>query len=103
MAQTSLESQLEQTNIVLLAPATEPLYRSSPRYSLNLLIGGFLGAVLGFGLALMRELSDRRLRDEVELVELLGVPVLGTILPVRAKRRLSRPPALLPRPEPSAP
>jgi chain length determinant protein EpsF len=103
LAQTSLESQLDQTNIVLLAPATEPLYRSSPRYSLNLLIGGFLGAVLGMGLALMRELSDRRLRDEVELVELLGVPVLGTISAVRATRRLSRPPALLPRPEPSAP
>ncbi len=103
LAQTSLESQLEQTNVVLLAPAIEPLYRSSPRYSLLLLIGGFLGAVLSLGLALIRELSDRRLRDEVELVELLGVPVLGTISSVRGKRRLTRPPALLPRPEPSAP
>ena len=78
-AQSSLESQTQQTNIVLLTPALEPLVRSSPKTLVNLAIGGFLGLILGLFAALVLELRDRRVRSDQDLRDLLGVPLLGSI------------------------
>jgi len=39
----------------------------------------FLGAILGIGAALLLEMRDRRLRDEDDLVRILGVPILGRL------------------------
>jgi chain length determinant protein EpsF len=79
LAQSSLESQAQQTNIELLAPAAVPTKASSPKLMLNLLFGLFVGAVCGIGAALLREMTDRRVREGDELLQLLGVPVLGRI------------------------
>jgi chain length determinant protein EpsF len=79
LAQSSLESQASQTNIERLAPATVPAEASSPKLMLNLLFGLFVGAVCGIGAALLREMTDRRVREGDELLQLLGVPVLGRI------------------------
>jgi chain length determinant protein EpsF len=79
LAQSSLESQASQTNIELLAPAAVPTEASSPELMLNLLFGLFVGAICGIGAALLREMTDRRVREGDELLQLLGVPVLGRI------------------------
>jgi chain length determinant protein EpsF len=79
LAQSSLESQASQTNIELLAPAAVPTEASSPELTLNLLFGLFVGAICGIGAALLREMTDRRVREGDELLQLLGVPVLGRI------------------------
>jgi chain length determinant protein EpsF len=102
LAQSSLESQTQQTNVALLTPAVEPLYRSSPRLGLSLLVSLFLGTVLGIGTVLALEASDRRLRDGSELTELLGVPLLGKIPTISPESRADRPsPRALARVEPS--
>jgi chain length determinant protein EpsF len=89
-AQSSLESQTQQTNAVLLTPATEPLVASKPRVFFNLLAGLFLGGVLGVGVALLLELSNRKVRTEDELIQLLRVPLLGKVAlsPMRERRAL---------------
>jgi succinoglycan biosynthesis transport protein ExoP len=103
LAQSSLESQTQQTNIALLTPAVEPLFRSSPKYSLNLLVGLFLGGLLGIGAALVLEATDRRTREGIELVQLLGVPLLGTVPGMKPSARRDRVlPSVLGRAEPSA-
>jgi len=79
LAQSSLESQAQQTNVEMLAPATIPTDASSPKLALNVIFGLFVGAICGIGAALLREMTDRRVRESDELVELLGVPVLGRI------------------------
>jgi uncharacterized protein involved in exopolysaccharide biosynthesis len=79
LAQSSLESQAQQTNLELLAPAAVPTDAASPKLILNLLFGLFVGAVCGIGAALLREMTDRRVREADELLPLLGVPVLGRI------------------------
>jgi chain length determinant protein EpsF len=79
LAQSSLESQTQQTNIYLLTTAVEPMRRSSPRYSLNLLVGIFLGGILGLSAALFRELADRRVREDKDLAQILGVPLFAKI------------------------
>jgi chain length determinant protein EpsF len=79
LAQSSLESQAQQTNIELLAPAAVPTEAASPKLLLNLLFGLFVGLVCGVGAALLREMTDRRVREGDELLQLLGVPLLGRI------------------------
>jgi chain length determinant protein EpsF len=78
-AQSSLESQTSQTNVVQLTTATAPLSPSSPKLVLNVLIGFFLGGVFGFAVALFLEALHPRVRLEEDLVHLLGVPILGKI------------------------
>ncbi|MDP4300665.1 chain length determinant protein EpsF [Leptothrix discophora] len=78
-SQTSLESQNTQTNISVLTPATEPATHSSPKLLLNTLLSIFLGTLLAVGYALVRELLDRRVRGPQDLVESLGLPVLGSL------------------------
>ncbi len=79
LAQSSLESQTQQTNIALLTRAVEPLGHSSPRLLRNLVLSMCLGTVLGIGMVLLLELLDRRVRTDDELLHLLGVPLLGRI------------------------
>lgn len=104
LAQSSLESLTQQTNVALLTPAVEPLFRSSPRYSINILVAAFLGGLLGVAAALIREVTDRRFRDDVELSQLLGIPVLGRMphmKPLPRNAKALRGPSF-PRAEPSA-
>ena len=75
--QTSLEGQTTQSNINLLTQATPPLEPSSPRIVLNTLLSIFLGTLLAVGTALLLELKDRRVRNVDDVVEALGLPVLG--------------------------
>jgi len=77
--QTSLESQNQQTNVNVLSPATAPLRPSSPKLLLNTLVSIFLGGLLAVGTAMVRELQDRRVRGPQDLVESLGLPMLGVM------------------------
>jgi chain length determinant protein EpsF len=96
LAQSSLESQTQQTNVYLLTTAVEPMRKSSPKYFLNLLVGIFLGGISGLSAALFRELTDRRVREDQDLSQVTGVPLFAKIpsikpdgrSPSRAARRL---------------
>jgi polysaccharide biosynthesis transport protein len=46
---------------------------------LNILVSIFLGTLLGVGLALMLELLNRRVRSADDLIDALGLPVLGSV------------------------
>ena len=78
-SQTNIESQTTQTNIAVLNPATPPADPSKPRVFLNILVSIFLGTLLGVGLALILELTNRRVRSTEDLAEALDIPVLGSI------------------------
>jgi len=86
-AQSNLESQTDQTNVVLLTKAIPPMIRSSPRLTIDMLIGGFLGLILGIGAAVVLELRDRRLREDYEMVELTGAPLLGRVPHIKPTAR----------------
>jgi chain length determinant protein EpsF len=78
-AQSSLESQMQQTSMVLLTTATEPFQPSSPKVLLWLLAGMFIGSMLGIATALALELKDPRVRGDSDVAELSGVPILVTL------------------------
>lgn len=80
-SQTSLESQLQQTNVLPLTQAVEPPLRASPVIRLNLAIGFLLAVMLGTGVPLILELNDPLIRGEEDLRRVLAVPFLGAIRP----------------------
>ncbi|WP_343650470.1 chain length determinant protein EpsF [Herbaspirillum sp.] len=87
-AQTNLEGQSNQSDISLLSAAVPPAQPSSPRIFLNLILAIFVGGILGVMAAVALELTNRRVRSEHDLVDELGLPVLGSISrPVTAQRR----------------
>lgn len=90
LVQTSLESKSSQTNISILSPAYEPTDPSFPKLPLNALIGVVMGLLLGVGLALLLELANRRVRSPDDLVEALGVPVIGFLDAAYIQKRLPR-------------
>jgi chain length determinant protein EpsF len=79
LAQSSLESQTQQTNVVQLTYAAPPISHSSPIMVLNLALGAFVGLIFGIGTALLLEMKEPRVREVNDLVRILGLPVLGKI------------------------
>jgi len=95
--QTNLESQLNQSNISVLSPANEPTNHSSPKIILNILVSVFVGTLLGVSFAIIRELTDRRVRTLDDLTSELDIAVLGTIpKPLRAGLSGRHSPMVLP-------
>jgi chain length determinant protein tyrosine kinase EpsG len=84
LAQTSLESQSTQSNVVLLNAAVEPARPASPNIPRNVALGVFTGALLGVAAAMLAELRKRRIRSTDDLAQSSGLPVIGYV------RRLSR-------------
>jgi chain length determinant protein EpsF len=90
-SQTNIESQTNQTNISVLNPAVAPADPSKPKVLLNVLVSIFLGTLLGVGLALVLELTNRRVRSAEDLAEALEVPVLGVVSSANGLLKLARP------------
>lgn len=77
--QSSIESQSTQTNVTALTTASPPVKPSSPVLLVNMILGVVGGLLLGVVAAFIRELSDRRVRCQDDVVELIGLPVLGVL------------------------
>ncbi|MDT9001322.1 chain length determinant protein EpsF [Paucibacter sp. APW11] len=85
--QSSLESQATQANVSVLTQAVPPVEATSPRMLLNSIVAVFGGTLLAVGVCLVLELLDRRVRSVEDVVQALGVPVIG-VVPHPAARRL---------------
>ncbi|TCJ17930.1 chain length determinant protein EpsF [Parasulfuritortus cantonensis] len=78
-SQSQLEAQTTQTDIAVLNPAIAPIKPDSPKLLLNVVLAVFLGGMLAVGVAFLMEMLDRRVRAPEDIVDLLGVPVLGVL------------------------
>lgn len=78
-SQSSLESQLQQTNVVPLTLAVEPPYRSSPIIRVDLAVGFMLAVLLAVGIPLILELNNPLIRAQEDLRRVLDVPFLGAV------------------------
>jgi tyrosine-protein kinase len=72
-------ASLQTGNAELVQAATLPQSPSSPRTKRNVLVGAFLGLLLGFVIAFLLERVDRRLRDPAAIEEAFDIPVLGAV------------------------
>jgi tyrosine-protein kinase Etk/Wzc len=76
---------VEDPSIRVVDLAILPAEPVKPRKLLNIALGLVLGLMLGVGLAFVREYMDETVHTREDLVEITGVPVMGTIPRIRAK------------------
>lgn len=95
--QTSLESRDTLSNVSILNLAQEPLNPSSPKSMLNMLAAVVLGSLLGIGAAVLLEFANRKVRSIDDVVQSLGLPVLGVLPPPDRRGARAQPHSLLAR------
>ena len=71
----------------IVQPASYPAVPYTPNHMQNAVLGLFFGLILGFGVALLRERLDDRLRGRRDLETYLGRPVLAMIPQVTSWRK----------------
>jgi len=98
-----IDSRAKQTNVMLLAPAIEPLRPVHPKVGLIAGLSVLVGALLAAGVVYVLETLDRRVRSRNDLESRLAVPSLGRLskwqptggrllpAPMRAARALPQP------------
>jgi capsular exopolysaccharide synthesis family protein len=59
--------------------ATIPIKPSGNNSALTLAVGFAIGFILGIAFAIMRDMLNNRVRDESDLKELTGVPIIGRV------------------------
>lgn len=77
--EASLSQGDEVATISIISPATVPTAPVAPNARLNFLIGGVMGLLLGFAVALLVEHLDTSISDIEEVEEFLKLPVIGLV------------------------
>jgi polysaccharide biosynthesis transport protein len=78
-SQSRLQSLTNQTNVMRLAPAIEPLEASGPSGKQALLVAAAAGMLLAVAGALLAELVNRRVRTVEDLTTITQLPLLATV------------------------
>lgn len=86
LTQTNLESQAPQSNVSILSPALQPAEPSRPKPLLNMVVGAFVGLLLGLLAALSIETFKRPIRTTEDLLQAVAVPVLAVLPPSKTRR-----------------
>jgi uncharacterized protein involved in exopolysaccharide biosynthesis len=89
--ENQVESRADRAGATLLTPAAAPRTPHSPNLILNLALAIVVGVMLGLGLVLAREMTDRRVHSPIELAEATGAPVLGELIAWSPPGRLALP------------
>jgi len=79
LSTNSLASQVNHTNVTLLAEARPPSRQAKPKIGLNTMIGALLGLLLGVASAVLWELFEPRLRSPEQAAQVLGLLILGSM------------------------
>lgn len=79
LSQTKLQSQVDQSNLILLTEALTPTAPAGPRVGLITLVSTCLGLLTGMVLALLSERIHPRFRTVREIADVLMVPVLASL------------------------
>jgi chain length determinant protein EpsF len=78
-AQARLQAMSNQTNVMKLASAVEPMDPTGPTAVQAVAIGAVAGFILAIAGALMMELGNRRVRSVQDLALATHLPILGTV------------------------
>ena len=85
-AQARLQSMQNQTNIMKLAPAVEPMQATGPTAMQALVIAMVIGSFLGIAGAVMAELANRRVRTAADLAYVTHLPILASVPAANASK-----------------
>ena len=90
LAESAMESNSNVTNVAVLKAAPEPLKASKPKLLINIILGFFLGGLLGVGAALILELQDRRVRSAFDIEQALTLPVLADLTGLNSRQGIKK-------------
>jgi chain length determinant protein EpsF len=91
LTQASIESQANLTNTYQLTTATPPTAPAFPNMLLNVALAVFLGGLLALGTPMLLEVMDRKVRAPMDVVDALGLPMIGIMPRPNARRLIGRP------------
>lgn len=74
-------------NVAVIDKAMFPRKPYSPNIMLNTLIGGIIGLILSCLVVIILELSDTRIKSEIDLAESSTIPVIGVIPTIKSSKR----------------
>ncbi len=86
--ESNLSSQLPFTNVRSLDRAVESSAPVRPRVSVNMILGAFLGMLLGIALAFLVETMDRTVKTQEEIDLIPGLPYLGMVPRIPGSQKL---------------
>lgn len=89
----SADGAANTSNMSLLSRAATPISPTWPRAQLVVLVAMSIGLAMGFALAFLREMLDRRVRCADDLKSYFNVPVLGEVKQSRLPRGMAPVPA----------
>lgn len=87
--ETDMADDYQVSNIRVLDAASVPAQPYKPNKSMIVLIAGLLGAMIGVGLAFLREHLDHTLKSMDDIEDKLGQTALGLVPLVKATRDLN--------------
>jgi chain length determinant protein EpsF len=76
---SQVESRASETNVTVLNPAVAPSTPSRPKIALNIALSVVVGTLLGIGIVILMEMSDRRVRSSTDLDNGWNVPLLAVL------------------------
>ena len=79
LQQESVTVDLPRSPVEVVEHAEPPLFPVSPRMTLNLILGGVAGLVLGIVMAFFLEFLDTSIKKVEDVEHYLGLPVLGVV------------------------
>lgn len=77
---------VDNINVLSVAKLAEDPQPVKPKKILNIAISGFLGLLLGTGIAFSVEFFDSTIKTEQEIEELLNLPILGFVSSIKEGR-----------------
>jgi len=86
--ESNLSKQLPFSNIRPLDAAVAAKGPVRPRVTVNVVLGAFLGLLLGIGLAFLVETLDRTVKTQVEIEQVPGLPYLGLVPKIPGSQKM---------------
>jgi capsular polysaccharide biosynthesis protein len=88
--ESEIQELMNVNNVSILSPAVlkENPSPVEPNPILNMAIAAVVGLMLGVGIAFLREYMDTSMKTEQDIEDILGVPLLGVISPIKEDAKL---------------
>lgn len=87
-----IQELMNVDNVSILSPAVlkENPSPVAPNPMLNMAIAAVIGLMLGVGIAFLLEYLDTTIKDQQDIEEILDIPLLGVISPIKEEAKLEQ-------------
>lgn len=89
--ENDIQELMNVDNVKILSPAEmkENPAPVAPNPMLNMAIAAVIGLMLGVGIAFLLEYLDTSMKDQQDIEDILGIPLLGVVSPIEEKAELN--------------